>query len=276
METILPFFWFAIVLYGVSALFYLFAFVHKKEHFIRRGLLFAWLGFLSHTLCLSFYWTRPAHLSFSTFFILNDAAWGGMFVFLLIFLFARFVGPAGILVVPMTTFLQIWAAISQKEIGTTPPSFDTVWFWIHVLASAMAYGSFLVAAAIGLLYILKTRNAGDAFYERLPDLKKLDDSNYIFVAIGFAMLTLMITSGAFWTHSVYGNYWAWDPLEVQSLISWLVYAIWLHLRLTLGWRGTKLAWYALLALPVMVIAIWGLPFVPEMFHRGFRADHYVK
>lgn len=276
METILIFFWFAVVLYGVSTLFYLFSFVNKKEIFIRRGLLFAWLGFLPHTLSLSFYWTRPAQLSFSTFFIMNDAAWGGMFVFLLILLFNRFLSPAGILAMPMTAFLQIWAAISKKEINTTPPSFDTVWFWIHVFASAMAYGAFLVAAAIGLLYILKARNAGDAFYDRLPELKRLDDSNYIFIGLGFAMLTLMITSGALWTQRVYGNYWAWDPLEVQSLVSWLVYAIWLHLRLTRGWRGIKLAWYALFALPVMVIAIWGIPFVPEMFHRGFRADHYVK
>jgi ABC-type transport system involved in cytochrome c biogenesis permease subunit len=177
----------------------------------------------------------------------------------------------------MFTMLTIvWAAVSKKEIGPTPPSFDTPWFWVHVVTSAFAYGFMLIAAANGLLYVLKTRNAGDAFYDRLLDPKKLDDSNYFFIGIGFVMLTLMIISGAFWTQSVYGNYWAWDPLEVQSLITWLVYAIWLHLRLTLGWRGIKLAWYALFALPVMVIAIWGLPFVPEMFHRGFRVEHYVK
>jgi len=276
MEPILIFFSVAVVLYVVSALFYIFAFVQKKEHFLRWGLLFALLGFISHTLSLSFYWTRLDNLRFSTFFIINDAAWGGMFVFLLISLFAKFVRPAGVFAVPMTVLLQIWAAVSKKEIGMTPPSFDTVWFWVHVVASAMAYGSFLVAAGIGLLYILKTKNAGDIFYERLPTLKKLDESNYFFVGIGFAMLTLMITSGALWTQLLYGNYWAWDPLEVQSLISWLVYAIWLHLRLTLGWRGIKLAWYALFALPVMIIGIWGIPFVPEVFHRGFRVDHYVK
>ncbi len=131
----------------------------------------------------------------------------------------------------------------------------------------------MVAGAIGLLYLLKTRHAGDAFHDRLPDLKKLDNSNYLFIGIGFVMLTLMITSGILWTKQVHGSYWNWDPLEVQSLISWIVYAIWLHMRLIFGWRGKKLAWYALLAFPVMVITIWGIPLMPEMFHRGFRVTH---
>ncbi len=276
MNTILIFFWLSVALYCVSALSYLYGFIQKKERFPRQGLIFAAAGFLFHTICLSLYWTRPSHLSFSTFEVINDAAWSGICVFLVASVIAKSLRPAGLLVVPFTMLTLVWAAISRKEIGPTPPSFDTPWFWVHVIASAFAYGFMLIAAANGLLYILKTKNTGDAFYEGLPDLNKLDDSNYLFIGIGFVMLTLMIISGALWTQSVYGNYWAWDPLEVQSLITWLVYAMWLHLRLTMGWRGIRLAWYALVALPVMVIAIWGIPFVPEMFHRGFRFEHYVK
>lgn len=276
MNTILIFFWLTVALYGVSALFYFLGFLQKQERFLRQGLIFAAAGFLFHTVCLSLYWTRPAQLSFSTFQVINDAAWSGICVFLLASAAARSLRPAGVLVTSFTMLTLVWAAVSNKEIGPTPPSFDTPWFWVHVVTSAFAYGFMLIAAANGLLYIVKTKYAGDAFYDRLPDLKKLDDSNYVLIGIGFVMLTLMIISGAFWTQSVYGNYWAWDPLEVQSLITWLVYAIWLHLRLTLGWRGIKLAWYALFALPVMVISIWGIPFVPQMFHRGFRVDHYVK
>ncbi len=277
METILILFWLTVALYGAGTLFYFLGFFRKQERFLRQGVIFAALGFVSHTVCLSFYWTRPLLLSFSTFEVINDAAWSGICVFLLTAAIAKSPSlPAGILVTPFTMLTMVWAAVSKKEIGPTPPSFDTPWFWVHVVASAFAYGFMLIAAANALLYLLKTKYAGDAFYDRLQDLKKLDDSNYVFIGIGFVMLTLMIISGAFWTQSVYGNYWAWDPLEVESLITWLIYAIWLHLRLTLGWRGTRLAWYALLALPVMVIAIWGIPFVPQMFHRGLRYEHYVK
>lgn len=276
MEAILISFGFAIVLYGISALFYLLSFIHKKEHFIRRGVIFACLGFLSHTLCLSFYWTRPSYLSFSTFQIINDATWAGVFIFLLVLVFAKSLSPAGILVTPFTLLTMVWALVSKKDIGPTPPSFETLWFWVHVITSALAYGLVLIAGAIGLLYLFKTKYSGDAFYDRMLDLKKLDNFNYLFIGLGFMMLTLMIISGSLWTHQVHGSYWAWDPLEVQSLIAWLVYAIWLHLRLTFGWRGKRLAWYALFALPVVVVAIWGIPLVPGMFHRGFRAEHFTK
>lgn len=274
METILIFFWSAVALYCISSLCYLLGFIYRKEGLIRRGILFAGLGLLSHTVCLSFYWTRPSHLSFSTFQIINDAAWAGMFVFLSAVLFAGFVRPAGILIMPVTLFLQVWAAISEKKIDMTPASFDTPWFWIHVIASGIAYGFALAAGAVGLLYLLKTKYAGEAFYDRMSDLRRLDNTNYFFTGIGFVMLTLMIISGSLWTKQVQGSYWGWDPLEVQSLISWIVYAIWLHLRLTFGWRDKKLAWYSLLAFPVLVIAIWGIPLVPEMFHRGFRVTHF--
>jgi ABC-type transport system involved in cytochrome c biogenesis permease subunit len=273
LETVLTLFWLAVILYGISSLFYLFSFIKRKVRFIRWGVFFAGMGLLSHTVCISLYWTQPGYRSFSTFQIINDASWAGAFVFLLSCLIARFVSSTGILIMPITVFLQIWAVISEKKIGETPPAFETPWFWIHVITSALAYGLVLVAGAIGLLYLLKTKHAGDAFYEQLPDLKKLDNANYLFIGPGFVMLTLMIISGALWTNNVYGSYWAWDPLEVQSLIAWLVYAIWLHMRLTFGWRGKKLAWYSIIALPVMVIAIWGIPLFPEMFHRGFRVVH---
>jgi ABC-type transport system involved in cytochrome c biogenesis permease subunit len=273
LETVLAFFWLAVILYGISSLFYLSSFIHRKVHFIRRGVFFACLGLLSHTICISLYWTQPGYRSFSTFQIINDASWAGVFIFLLSCLIARFLTSAGILTMPLAVLLQIWAVISEKEIGKTPPAFDTPWFWIHVITSALAYGLVLVGGAIGLLYLLKTKHAGDAFYDQLPDLEKLDNYNYLFIGNGFLMLTLMIVSGALWTNNVYGSYWAWDPLEVQSLIAWIGYAIWLHMRLTFGWRGKKLAWYSIIALPLMVLLIFGIPLFPEMFHRGFRVVH---
>ncbi|HCJ67462.1 MAG TPA: cytochrome C biogenesis protein, partial [Elusimicrobia bacterium] len=65
----------------------------------------------------------------------------------------------------------------------------------------------------------------------------------------------------------------WDPIEVQSLVSWLIYAIWLHLRLTFGWRGHKLAWYSLLSLIIIGTNMTGVPFIEKAFHSGFRIQH---
>ncbi len=87
------------------------------------------------------------------------------------------------------------------------------------------------------------------------------------------MYGLMMVSGCFWSNQVKGSYWGWDPVEVWSLVSWLTYGIYLHLRVTMGWRGRRLAWYALIALIAMVVSYWGIPFTMETFHSGFRIEH---
>jgi ABC-type transport system involved in cytochrome c biogenesis permease subunit len=87
------------------------------------------------------------------------------------------------------------------------------------------------------------------------------------------MYGLMIVSGALWADQAKGSYWNWDPVEVWSLVSWLVFGIYLHLRITMGWRGRRLAWYALAAVAVMIVSYWGIPFSVETFHKGFRVEH---
>jgi len=129
-----------------------------------------------------------------------------------------------------------------------------------------------VAAALGLMYLLKEKNSG-GIYDKLPDQTTLDMFSYRFVAGGFIMYGLMMVSGCFWSDQVKGNYWNWDPVEVWSLVSWLTYGIYLHLRITFGWRGKRLAWYALIALVAMIVSYWGIPFSVETFHSGFRIDH---
>jgi ABC-type transport system involved in cytochrome c biogenesis permease subunit len=161
----------------------------------------------------------------------------------------------------------------MKEIaGQLPASLQSYWLWVHIIGASTGFGSVLIAAAIGFLFILREKYNG-GFYERLPQSGDLDILGYRYVTGGFIMLGLMLISGAFWSNQVHGKFWNWDPVEVWSLICWLVYGIYLHLRVTFGWRGTRLAWYALLALIVMIVGYWGIPFVVENFHTGFRIEH---
>lgn len=69
----------------------------------------------------------------------------------------------------------------------------------------------------------------------------------------------MIVSGAIWANQAWGRYWGWDPVETWSLIAWAIYAIYLHLTLTLGWRGKRAAWIAVIALPVILFSLLGVP-----------------
>lgn len=68
---------------------------------------------------------------------------------------------------------------------------------------------------------------------------KLDNYSYRVLALGFPLLTIGIVSGAVWANQAWGSYWSWDPKESWALITWLVFAIYLHARITKGWTGKK-------------------------------------
>jgi ABC-type transport system involved in cytochrome c biogenesis permease subunit len=86
------------------------------------------------------------------------------------------------------------------------------------------------------------------------------------------MLGLMLISGSLWYHQIKGSYWSWDPVEVWSLCSWLVYGVYLFLRFAMGWRNRRMAWFALLALGVVIISYWGMPFFKKDIHSGLNID----
>ena len=100
---------------------------------------------------------------------------------------------------------------------------------------------FVLAFAGGVLYLvqerqLKRRTAG-RFYRLLPSLDMLDRINYRSLTTGFPLLTLGIITGAIWAENAWGSYWSWDPKETWSLITWFIYAAFLHARLTRDGRS---------------------------------------
>jgi cytochrome c-type biogenesis protein CcsB len=274
METEFYLLWSAVTLYGLGAFSYVLSMLFKKESLITSGMASALLGFLVNAFAVALRWVEsgiPPFLDISE--SISGAVCVGMLVFLVVQTFDRRIRSAGVLVMPVSFLLLGWAgslSAAPEITGGLPPQMQSYWLWVHIISAALGYGTVMIAAAVGLLFLIKGRYPG---YERLPSTDALDSLGYRFVSVGFVMLGVMIVSGAFWSNLVHGNYWGWDPVEVWSLISWLIYGIYLHLRTTFRWRGRKLAWYALIAFPVMVVSLWGVPFVLERFHQGFRIEH---
>ena len=267
-------FWIAVGLYGVSAFSYIFGLIAKHEKFFLVGLLSALAGLIPHALVIALRWMATG---ISPFIMISESITFAMFCAVLIFLIFEFsnkkVRPLGVLVMPIAFVLMGWAGALFKDAATQiAPALQSAWIWVHIIGAATGFSAVLTAAGMGLMYLLKEKNSGP-IYEKLPDMQALDNLGYRFVAGGFIMYGLMIISGAFWANQVKGSYWNWDPVEVWSLISWLTYGIYLHLRITFGWRGRKLAWYALVAMLAMIVSYWGVPFTIETFHTGFRIEH---
>ena len=274
MKPELVLFWIAVGLYAISTICYVFGLITKSEKLFTAGLFSALFGIIPHVVTIGLRWSETG---ISPFISISESITLGVFMTVLIFLLFQFsakkIRPLGVLVMPVVFVLMGWAGTLMKEVASTlAPALQSWWLWIHITGASIGFASVLMAAGMGLMYLLKEKYSG-GIYEKLPELKDIDTLAYRYVAGGFIMYGLMIVSGAFWSNQVKGNYWGWDPVEVWSLISWLIYGIYLHLRITFGWRGRKLAWYSLVALAIMIISYWGIPFGVETFHSGFRIEH---
>ncbi|MDH7601178.1 MAG: c-type cytochrome biogenesis protein CcsB [Armatimonadota bacterium] len=121
------------------------------------------------------------------------------------------------------------------------PVLRSRWSVVHVAASLGGYAGFALAFAAGALYcvndsLLKNKRVG-RWQTALPSLDTLDRFAYKMVALGFPLFTLGVVTGSMWAQSAWGTYWSWDPKETWSLVTWLVYAAYLHVRVFLGRRG---------------------------------------
>lgn len=193
----------------------------------------------------------------------------------LIYLFyeARFrtrnVGGFVMLVISAAVGFLLWYTFDRgaNHIQPLVPALNSYWMKIHVPANFVGYGSFALAAMVGLAYLLKLRLGGDGENDRLPKLAVLDDLMYKAIALGFGFFTVATILGAMWAAEAWGGYWSWDPKETWALIVWLNYAAWLHLRLTKGWRGAPMAWWAVVGLFVTTFAFLGV----NMFLSGLHS-----
>jgi cytochrome c-type biogenesis protein CcsB len=267
-------FWSAVALYGLSAFAYIFGLIARGEKLFTAGLVVAAAGFVPHTVSIGVRWTLGANPFISIAESLTLGTWVSLLLFLGLQLGTRKVRPLGVMLLPVVFVLMGWGGTLRSDPSSQiVPALQSPWLWVHIVGASTGFAAVLVAAGLGLMYLLKARQPAGGVGDRLPAPQVLDDLSYRFVVGGFTLYGLMIVSGAFWANQVKGNYWNWDPVEVWSLISWLIYGIYLHLRITFGWRGQRLAVYSLAAVVVMIVSYWGIPFGVETFHTGFRIEH---
>ncbi|HYL12026.1 MAG TPA: cytochrome c biogenesis protein CcsA [Terriglobales bacterium] len=129
---------------------------------------------------------------------------------------------------------------------------------------------FILSGLVGsifasLLYLMLLWRRSDL--ERLlPSAENLDRITYKTICIAFPLLTLMIAAGAYWANRTWGSYWSWDPKETWAAITWLVYAGYLHMRITRGWRGRRAAYFAILGFAVVMFTFFGVTYLLPGLH----------
>ena len=171
-----------------------------------------------------------------------------------------------LLVISAAVGFLLWYMTSRDahEIQPLVPALQSWWMKIHVPANFIGYGTFALAAMVGVAYLLKSKSI---LADRLPSLEVLDDIMYKAIAVGFAFFTIATILGALWAAEAWGGYWSWDPKETWALIVWLNYAAWLHMRLMKGLRGQVAAVWAIGGLLVTSFAFLGV----NMFLSGLHS-----
>ena len=163
------------------------------------------------------------------------------------------------------------------------PALRSSWLVMHVSVIMVSYAALLVGSLLSLAVLftdrgealeLRSSSIGSGGYRRavatteggliqlqsvqFSTNEQLDSLSYRTITVGFLMLTVGIVSGAVWANEAWGSYWSWDPKETWALICWLVYAAYLHTRLSRGWQGRRPALVAASGLVVIVVCYIGV------------------
>lgn len=185
----------------------------------------------------------------------------------------RAMGGFVMLVISAAVGFLLWYSLSRgaHEIEPLVPALRSYWMKLHVPTNFIGYGCFSLAAMIGVAALVREysarRQPPGRMARILPSAALLDEVMYRAIALGFAFFTLATILGALWAAEAWGGYWSWDPKETWSLIVWLNYAAWLHMRMTKGWRGPAMAWWAIVGFFVTLFCFLGV----NMFLSGLHS-----
>lgn len=248
-------FFVSIGVYAIAMALQFAATVFKKAQFAKTAWILFLIGFLAHTAFLIVRGVVANRLPLSNQFEFSCAfAWGiGL---LLIFVKGRLhVDWLTVAALPMLLVVMSYAALQPMEIHELMPALRSAWFGVHIGAAVFAYSAFILAGCVGIRYISHSKTKLEV------DRLKLDQMEYLsyrLVAFGFLFLTVVLLSGAVWAEQAWSAFWTWDPKEVWALITWIIYAVYLHMRL----RGTRdkqfMAWYLIIAVPVVFFTFAGV------------------
>ncbi|MDT8376056.1 MAG: c-type cytochrome biogenesis protein CcsB [Mariprofundaceae bacterium] len=175
---------------------------------------------------------------------------------------ARGLGAFVMVLVAAGVFFGIWLdSIGQADIKPLVPALQSYWMKLHVPLNFIGYGSFAVACAAGMAWLLRNRleqKGTSKLLNVFPQLDQLDQLAYKSVAVGFPAFTLATILGAAWAAEAWGGYWSWDPKETWALIVWLFYGAYLHVRISHGWSGKTLAVWAVVGFLITLFCFVGV------------------
>lgn len=149
-----------------------------------------------------------------------------------------------------TVGLGLAVTVFYVDVAPLVPSLHSAWFLFHILAATIAGAAFTIGGIGAAFWLLRSRAevAGEVrgYVAKLPSAERIDRLTYATLAFAFPLFTFVIAAGAIWAQYAWGRPWGWDPKETWSLVTWAIYAAYLHARATAGWKGRPAAIIAII------------------------------
>jgi cytochrome c-type biogenesis protein CcsB len=162
--------------------------------------------------------------------------------------------------------LGLGSLFFEPNIRPLMPALQSNWLTAHVVTCFLGYAAFAVSFGVSVLYIVRDWLSESRLLSAFPSPRVLDDVNYRAIGVGFPFLSVGIMTGAIWADVAWGTYWSWDPKETWSLITWLVYAAFLHVRFSRGWTGRRAAILSIVGFGATIFTYFGVNFLLSGLH----------
>jgi cytochrome c-type biogenesis protein CcsB len=266
-------------IYGLAGVLYIFAWVFDQPKCARLATWTTMAAFAGNTLGIVLRWYESyamgsgyGHAPLSNLYeSLTFFSWTIGLIYLVIE--KRYHNRVlGAFATPLAFFALAYASLSPgKEIVPLIPALKSNWLIAHVITCFIGYAAFAIAFGVSLMYLLKNKGPKDhgvKIFERIPARSLMDELTHQLIMFGFLFLTVGIITGAVWANSAWGRYWGWDPKETWSLITWLIYAAFLHFRLMRGWHGKRLAFMSILGFSAVLFTYFGVNLLPGLHSYG--------
>ncbi len=263
-------FYVAFICYALAMVLYFFAFGRRPGGLVRIGRAILAVGFVLQAVGLVI---RSIHARFMPVTNMYEAVNVFSWIIVAAYLVTerRWRYPVlGAFVLPVVFLLMAFSSLpsTSKEIVPLIPALQSQWLVWHVLLAFIGEAGFAVAFGASIMFLIRARAGEDSrIAQSFPSLDTLDTISYRAISIGFPLFTLgALIFGAIWANYAWGRYWSWDPKETWALITWFVYAIYLHVRIVHGWKGRLAAWVSIGGFLATMITLFGVNYFLSGLH----------
>lgn len=261
--------WAAVFFYVLATSANVYGIIFKRIGVERLSYVLCLIGLTIHTIVIGYWWSLVGHGPYmAPSEVFASDSWMVIVLFLIFKRIYPKIKPASIFVFPSTFLLLALGLFYNPGIRTLPPTFASIWLVFHIAFYKIALATVVIAFAFSMFFILKKRMKS-AWMQRLPEIDIIDMYAYRFAGFGFIFWAIAMLAGSIWAYQSWGRFWGWDPVETWSLLTWVIFGIYLHLRRFFGWRGERAAWFYIVCFILSLVTVFYTSHLGTSIHAEY-------